>query len=110
MYKKLHNWLIDTSLKTKLLLFNCLITLFIGISSFLAVNIFMKYNEELLYNTTASVLTFFSSEIGNSFDSMTTSSSVLIADNTIQGSLYDLKYSPSRSKQRYLTVLYTIPY
>ena len=119
MYKKLHNWLIDTSLKTKLLLFNCLITLFIGISSFLAVNIFMKYNEELLYNTTASVLTFFSSEIGNSFDSMTTSSSVLIADNTIQGSLYDLKYSPSSLKtavsyrslyNSILSYSYTIPH
>lgn len=95
MYKKLHGWIINISLKTKLLLINCLIIVFIGLSSFFAVNTFMKYNEKLLYNTTASVLTFFSNEISNSFDSMVTSSNVLIADNTIQDSLYNFKYSPS---------------
>ena len=119
MYKAMHSWIINASLKTKLLLINCLIVLLIGASSFLAVDIFMEYNEELLYNTTASVVSFFSNEISNSFDSMSASSSVLIADNVIQGSLYDLKYAASSLKtaisyrslyNSILNYTYTIPY
>lgn len=95
-----------------------LIIALISISSIVSVQAFTKYNAQILYNNTADVLSFFSTELCNSMDSMVTSSSVVISDNTIQNGMFQLKYANNPQKKAslyrslYNAVLnynYTIP-
>lgn len=99
MYNRIRNWMINLSLKKKLLLINSAILLSIGIVSGISVNRSMRYNEALLYHNTANLLSFYSREVSNAFDTLNSSSSVVISDTMIQNQLFHLKYASTNQEK-----------